>query len=263
MIMSRKTPFQTSLLTYYEQNGKMNPSPCLNPMTVYQLLHEVLNFKPRVYTLPEEPFRMFWTILLKSYFETVGSGIISRNTEFKMNSLIAYERNALADIVFALDHIHNENPIPIFMIEVAASSHGENDHKDFQKLAAEMSAALLTLLGLTRNAESSVRKSLRVFGAFIGGYTIQWCIMYPVFDDTEPHYFSLVFQAEESWKVDFLNPDFDAIDRGLFCGEKFEYIVGSKEETSEAESEYSESLASQMTTKRRLATASVSTGKWS
>lgn len=61
-----------------------------------------------------------------------------------------------------------------------------------------MAVALNYYLGIFRNHQD-ICKELRVFGAFLAGVQIQFCVMFPVFcDDTV----SFVFQTDIAWRFD-------------------------------------------------------------
>ena len=184
------------------------------------LLRSIQSFYCSQDSLPEEQFRIFWALILKSVVITRIPDIAYMSPEFKMSKLKSYEENSLVDIALVLKDRFGDQPVPFFIGEVAASKFNAGQrHKDYEKMATEMLCALLSILGLLKTVDIETKKSLIVYGAYMGRYALQWCIIFPVYDSNGK--ISFVFQTDENWTLNMLDPCKPEIN---FSAVKLEYV---------------------------------------
>jgi serine/threonine protein kinase len=75
-------------------------------------------------------------------------------------------------------------------------------HKDFQKIAFQMAASLLHVLGMLTGKRESQEK-VRIYGCLTGGTCAEFVMMYPLFEGAGEK-FNLIFAtSEKHWVLDF------------------------------------------------------------
>ena len=134
---------------------------------------------------PEEQFRShLWMPLLEIFFSN--NVYLRSNPEFKMICIPGFINDYACDLSWYLNQgiCDGDFAAPIFLVEVAApKSEPGQDHKDFQKLACEMWSCALYYVGLLRHSPDCM-KNVRIYGAFVSGTKIQFCVIFPIFKNT-------------------------------------------------------------------------------
>jgi hypothetical protein len=106
------------------------------------------------------------------------------------------------------DHILQPRP-PTFFVEASkyylADDFNEKSgffHKDYRKLIKSMIASMLHYWGVFAESPTSQLK-LRIYGAFVAGTQIQYCVLAPIKNKEDPDGMpSFLFQTHEHWRVD-------------------------------------------------------------
>ena len=164
---------------------------------------------------PEEQFRShLWMPLLELFFSD--NVFLRSNPEFKMTSIPGYLNGYACDLNWYINPAICKNFeafAPLFLVEVAGPPiKDDQEHKDLQKLACEMWASALYYIGLLRNS-SECQKNIRIYGAYVSGTQIQFCVLAPLFsrrnfnesiDEEEESDIEIefVFQTSKEWIFD-------------------------------------------------------------
>ena len=152
---------------------------------------------------------LFWDIVFNQLFHSLNEASIGLNyrleSEWSSRTIFPKADDRFIDFV-ALMKV-NEKEFPILLIEAGKETFDvENSHKDFSKLLGLMSASCISLAINLVEAKKSPELA-RVYGAWIGGTQIQFCIAHPVstLTDLGTYQFHANLTFCPHWKYDILS----------------------------------------------------------
>ena len=98
---------------------------------------------------------------------------------------------------------------PILFAEAAADRvKSEQFHKDFRKMVIDMTAALLSQIGIVRRAGIELMRKLKMFGLYLSAGQYHPCVLVPVFHDQRDfHQVSFVLHIQREWLRDLLTDE--------------------------------------------------------